>query len=321
MARRALLSILMITACSLLASGLAQAQTKIRVGKPQAEIFPFLALDLGIETGIFKKHGIEAENIIFSGGAKLEQGLAADAVDIGLGSGPELAFIVKGAPTLAIAALANEPDNIAMTVLKDGPIKTVADLKGKTLSVSTSGSLTDWLTQQLSVQQGWGTNGIKIAALGAIPAQVAAFKTHQIDGVVTDLGTVYRMEEEGLGRTLYQFGKLEPDFHVYVMFGRRAFLDKNPEAVRQFMMGWFESVAYMQQNKPRTVALASEIIGVSPAIAVRLYDELMPVINKDGKFNPKALKVLSRSFLDMGMLDKEPDMSNLVTERYLPIAH
>jgi hypothetical protein len=44
------------------------------------------------------------------------------------------------------------------------------------------------------------------------------------------------------------------------------------------------------------------------------------VINKDGKFNPKALKVLSRSFLDMGMLDKEPDMSTLITERYLPSA-
>jgi len=52
-----------------------------------------------------------------------------------------------------------------LAVLKDGP-QTVADLKGKTVSISSAGSLTDWLGQNLSRQQGWGTDGIKLAPLG-----------------------------------------------------------------------------------------------------------------------------------------------------------
>ena len=38
----------------------------------------------------------------------------------------------------------------------------------------------------------------------------------------------------------------------------------------------------------------------------------------DGRFNPKALAVLSRSFVDLKFLPAEPDMSKLYTEDFLP---
>src|SRR5437868_4326044 len=57
---------------------------------------------------------------------------------------------------------------------------------------------------------------------------------------------------------------------------------------------------------------------VSVALATRDYDELSGMFNKTGRFNPEALKVLSRSFVEMGMLPNEPDVTKLVTEQYLP---
>ena len=59
---------------------------------------------------------------------------------------------------------------------------------------------------------------------------------------------------------------------------------------------------------------------VSPEIASRTYDELMPMFSDDGKFEKKALVVLSRSFVELGTLDSEPDMSKLYTEKFLPTA-
>lgn len=38
----------------------------------------------------------------------------------------------------------------------------------------------------------------------------------------------------------------------------------------------------------------------------------------DGKFNPKALAALSRSFVELGTLQKQPDMTKLYTEKFLP---
>ena len=70
----------------------------LRVGKPQGEVFSFVPLDVGIQEGIFKKHGVEVQSFSLGGAAKLQQALTAQAIDIGLGSGPALSFIAKGAP-------------------------------------------------------------------------------------------------------------------------------------------------------------------------------------------------------------------------------
>ena len=119
----------------------ASALEKLRTGKAIALPFDFTPLDIGMSKGFFQKHGLELEISSFAGSAKLQQALAADAIDIGLGSGPELAFVAKGAPVLGICAYAG-PVNLMMVVRPDAGINSIADLKGKRISASTVGSLT-----------------------------------------------------------------------------------------------------------------------------------------------------------------------------------
>jgi NitT/TauT family transport system substrate-binding protein len=295
----------------------AQAQVHVRVGKAQAQNFGFLAADVGLAAGIFKKHGIDLEVANFGGDARLVQAITANAIDFALGGGPTIAFEVKGAPMLAVAALADRPGTIMMVVAKDGPVKNEDDLKGRTVSVSTTGSLTYWLAQELSRSHGWGSDGIKIAPLGTSTAQAAALKTHQVDGVVTESSTVLRLVEEGSGRVLVRFGDRIPEFHVHVVFVRKGFADANPEAVRGFLAALFESVQYMRDHRDETIDIATRA-GVSKAVATANYDELMPIFNKTGRFDAKAMDVLARSFVEMGALPERPDMSKLYTEAFLP---
>jgi ABC-type nitrate/sulfonate/bicarbonate transport system substrate-binding protein len=302
----------------LLAATTAQAQTKIRVGKAQAQTFAFIPADVGAATGLFKQRGLDVEISSFAGDARLLQALAADAIDIALGGGPTLAFVAKGAPMLAVAALADAPGTMMVVVLRDGPVKTEDDLKGRTLSVSTAGSLTYWLARQLSRSHGWGSDGINIATLGAAAAQAAALKTNQIDGIVTESSTVFKLEEDGVGRILVRFGDRIKDFHVHVIYASRKLIDGNPDAVRAFLAGWFESVQYMREHRDETVAIAMRAADMSRSIASRNYQELMPIFNPTGRFNPKALDMLSRSFIELGLLPSAPDMSRLYTEAYLP---
>jgi NitT/TauT family transport system substrate-binding protein len=303
---------------ALAAGTTAQAQTKIRVGKAQAQTFAFIPADVGAETGLFKKRGLDLEIASFAGDARLLQALAADAIDIALGGGPTLAFVAKGAPMLAVAALADAPATIMVVVRNDGPVKSEDDLKGRTLSVSTAGSLTYWLAQQLSRSHGWGTDGIKIATLGSSAAQAAALKTSQIDGIVTETSTVFKLEEDGIGRILVRFGDRIKDFHVHVIYASRKLIDGNPDAVRAFLAGWRDSVGYMRDHQEQTIAIAARVSDVSKSVAARNYQELMPIFNPTGRFNPKALDMLSRSFIELGLLPDAPDMSKLYTEAFLP---
>jgi ABC-type nitrate/sulfonate/bicarbonate transport system substrate-binding protein len=229
-----------------------------------------------------------------------------------------MAFIAKGAPVMTVAAVADAPGTILLAVLKDGPVKTVADLKGRKVSVSTKGSLTYWLTQELSRQQGWGPNGIDITPLGGMAAQTAAIKTHQIDGMVVESNTAYQLEEQGLGRILVRFADHLKDFHVHAIYARKEAVEKQPDMVRKFLAGWFESVQYMRAHKDQTVEIAARVANVSKSVATRNYDELMPIFNTTGRFNPKALDILARSYVEMGVLPTAPDMSKLYTEALLP---
>src|ERR1700744_6457293 len=118
-----------IAVALIFAGGAASAQA-LRLGKAQANQFAFVPADVGVDQGIFKKHGIDVEISAFGGDAKMVQALTAGSLDVALGGGPALATIVKGAPMKAVAALADAPNTIMLVVLKDGPIKTVDDLTG-----------------------------------------------------------------------------------------------------------------------------------------------------------------------------------------------
>jgi ABC-type nitrate/sulfonate/bicarbonate transport system substrate-binding protein len=290
----------------------------LRVGKAQANQFAFIPADVGADTGIFKKHGIDVEISNFGGDAKEMQALIAGSLDIALGGGPALATIVKGVPMKAVAAEANAPNTIMLVVLKDGPVKTVTDLKNRIVSVSTAGSLTYWLTQQLSRAQGWGDDGIKITPLGSADAQIAALKTHQIDGVTTDSVSVYRFVETGDGRILEKFGESIKDFHVHLIYASDALIASKPEALKAFLTGWFETIAYMRDHRLETIDIAVRHTGVSPGVAAAGYDDTMPILSTDGRFSPKALAVLAKSFVELNTLPAEPDMSKLYTEAFLP---
>jgi NitT/TauT family transport system substrate-binding protein len=296
----------------------AYAQTTLRLGKAQANQFAFIPADVGVGAGIFKKHGIDLDISAFGGDAKMVQALTAGAIDIALGGSPSFSAIVKGAPMKAVAVFSGAPNIIMLTVLKDGPLKTVDDLKGRAVSVSGNGSLTFWLTQQLSRRLGWGDDGIKITPLGASEAQIAALMTHQIDGTTTDSVTVEKFVESGNGRILVKFGDYFPDFVSSCIYATSNLVEGNPDALRAFLAGWFETIAYMRDHKQAIIDITVKQIGLSAGVASAIYDDTMPTMSLDGHFNPKALDVLANSFVDTKLLPSKPDMSQLFTEAYLP---
>jgi ABC-type nitrate/sulfonate/bicarbonate transport system substrate-binding protein len=310
--------LILLATALLVAAGPAGALEKLRVGKAVPEAFSFVPLDIGMKKGLFQKHGIEADSIAFAGDAKMQQAMASDSIDLALGSGPAMAFIVKGAPVKAIAAMAGPPLLLTLVVRNDDTVKTIADLKGKRVSVSTVGSLTYWLVSETSRQQGWGPQGIVIAPMGATQPQIAALKRKEIDGMVTDISTALSLERSGEMRILMRFGDLVKDFHIHVIFATDKIIAEKPDALRGFLKGWFETIRFMRANKAESVDIAKDVIEKDADITARTYDMLMPMFSDDGRFDPKAMAVLAKSYVELKVLPSEPDPKELVNESFLP---
>jgi NitT/TauT family transport system substrate-binding protein len=294
----------------------ASAADKLRVGKAVPEAFSFVPPDVGMRNGIFQKHNVELDVTAFAGDARMQQAAAADSIDILLGSGPAMAFIAKGSPIKGIAAMAGPPLLLAIVVRPDGP-KTLAGLKGKTVSVSTAGSLTYWLVSETARRHGWGPNGINIAPMGAMPGQIAALKRGDIDGTITDIGNAFDLEKKGEARILVRFTDIK-DFHIHVIFATDKIIAGKPQVVRNFLKGWFETIAFMRTHKAQTVKVAMEVMEKDQDVSGRVYDELMPMFSNTGKFDKAALATLSKSYVELKLLPSEPDMSKLYTEAFLP---
>src|SRR5262249_2053501 len=201
--RAVLISLLVGILCSLVAA-VASAET-LRVGKAGREAFSFVPADVGERTGIFKRHGVEIEISNFGGDARLQQAMAADGIDVALGSGPGLAFIVKGAPVKGIAAMAWPPLLLALVVRNDDTIKNADDLKGRKIGGSTGGSVTSWIVSEVSRQQGWGYAGVTQVPIGDDANRIAALKTKSIDAAIVNLAQALNFVQRGEGRVLLRF--------------------------------------------------------------------------------------------------------------------
>ncbi len=310
-------AILFAAAICQFAAAPAHAET-VRVGKAVVN-FGFVPLDVGIAEGIFKKNGLEINSYDFTGGAKQQQALNAGSIDIALGAGTDLAWIVKGAPELAVGSITSSPGFLGITVASDSNIHTVDDLKGKKLGVTSAGSLTYWLVQELDRVKGWGSDGaIPVVIGGATAIQNAAIKTHQIDGFLANTGAGYWLEDQGTARFLIPASDFAADFELFTILASTAIIEKNPDALRRFVKGWYESIAYMRSHKEESVAITSKVTGFSKPVEDREYDLLMKDFSTDGKFKPKALERLGTIFADLKILDGPVDFSKLTTEKFLP---
>ncbi len=295
----------------------ARADT-LRVGKAGRTAFSFVPVDVGVQTGIFKKNGVDLDVSSFGGDAKVQQAMAADSIDIGLGSGPGLAFIVKGSPVKGIAAMAGPPLIFALVTRSDGSVNSVDDLKGKQIGISTVGSITSWLAREISRQRGWGNDGMTEVAIGDDGARVAAVKSKSLDAAIVNLAVALNYGDHGGGRILLRFADVAKHFHTHIIFATDKAIAGQPDQLRRFLKGWFETIAFMRSHKDETVKIAMPVMETGARLSAEIYDELMPMFSDDGQFDPQALGVLGRSFVEMKTLPQEPDMSKLITSAFLP---
>ena len=297
----------------------AGAAEKLRVLKVVPFAWTFTPLDVGMQTGIFAKHGVEIESSAFAGDAKLQQGLTSDSVDVGIGSGPGMAFMAKGVPAKAVAAMAGVPRNMAVMVKYDLPINTVDDLKGKKLGVTTVGSLTDWIGKRIGTLKGWGPAGITTVPVGGMQPARAAIKTGQIDGYIGALESGYALEEVKEWRVITSATPFVDHFITHVFFVRDDVIANRPQAVRAFLRGWQDTIAFMKANKAKTVEITAKVVNLSPSVIERAYDEQIGIFSEDFTFDPKAVAVLKQSFIDMGLLKEIPDDKAMFTTQFLPV--
>jgi ABC-type nitrate/sulfonate/bicarbonate transport system substrate-binding protein len=310
---------LALAAAILLLGPGADASDRLHVGKSPGYLFAYVPLDVGLAQGMFQKRQLEIDEVSFEGASKMEQGIVTGAIDIALGSPMEMAATVKGMKSVAVAVIAEPMTEFIVMVPYDSPARTLDDLKGKTFGIATVGSITEWATLELARAKGWGPDGVRNVGIGSGSATVvAAMKTHLVDASISTTMTGVVLERAHIARRLANVSDYARPFVAHIMSATDALVKDNPDALRRFVAGWFDAVAFMRANRTETIRIAQTVTGLSAADEAIEYDQLMREVVPEGHFDPDTVDRIGTSFVELGILDRAPDMAPLYTERFLP---
>jgi len=210
----------------------------------------------------------------------------------------------------------------AIVVQKDlyeGGLRSIADLKGKRIGVTTGGSLTDWLSRELARQQGWGRDGMQVMPLGSMQARLAAMERGDLDAMVVESASGFELEELKRGRIVIDFGDIEKNFYTHVIFATDAMVEKRTDALQRFLRGWFKTIAFIHANKAEAVKITAKAIDVRESIVSRIYDAQVNGFSRDGAWDPKSIEVIRRSLKDLGILDSLPDARTIYNDKFVPV--
>ena len=308
-----------VLAALLAMTGTSRAADQLRVAKGASRAYSFMLLDVGLQAGIFQKHGLDIEESAIDGAARLHQAMVANSIDIALGAGTDIAFIAKGSPEKGVGVMATEPLNMALVVGAKSPIDDMAGLKAKKIGVTSAGSLTDWFARQINYREGWkGDDAAAIVALGSADGTAAALISGNIDALVGSVEGGYALEQQGRAKVLFAFGDFVKPFITHAIYATNILQAQHPDVLRRFLAAWYETIAYSDSHKTETVNTIQPILNMSADWVAKVYDHEKPMFPTDGHYDPAALKVVVKSLIDTDQMPADTDASRLITEQYLP---
>jgi NitT/TauT family transport system substrate-binding protein len=293
-----------------------RAADTVLVGFPEATSLTVAILGIGTKNGYFEKDGVEVQTVTLAGGAKMAQAMISGAIDIGIGGSTQLLFLAKGLPGRAVAAVDEAPAPLAVTVAADGKVLHIADLKGRRIAVTTSGSLTEWLAEQIAQHEGWKRDDLQYVPVGDMQSEVSALLVGQVDALVGNVEWAFKLDEEKRGRMLIDFKTILPEFPATMIFASEKIINQRPDLLRQFLAGWYETIRYVTKNREPALESMGTTMHFSPGVLAKVYDIEISSLSQTGRFHERGKEMLKQAFAKR--FSQVADYSDLYDERFLP---
>lgn len=200
------------------------------------------------EKGYFKDAGLEVEVIAPADPSAPPKMVAAGQADLAISYEPQLHLqVAEGMPLIRVGTLVATPLN-CLAVLKNGPVKTLADLKGRKIGFSVAGVeeavLTAMLTPQgltlkdvTLVNVNWSLSPSLMS--GQVDAVIGAFRNFELTQMALDgvEGRCFYPEESGL-----------PSYDELIYVANPATMDR--DKIRRFLAAT-ERAAQFIVNHPQ----------------------------------------------------------------------
>jgi NitT/TauT family transport system substrate-binding protein len=262
--RLALLAFLASAAIPL-SDGTAQAAEKLNVGI--LKISGVANAYVAKQQRMFEKQGIDAKLVEFTSGANAANAARAGDIDVFLSIvGSIMPAVERGFDFAAVflneTGRTTPPDSSAVHVLDHSPFKSLADLGGKKIAVSSLNSQQVIGAQMLLKKAGVEPRTVEFIEL-PFPAHGNALRAGQVDAAVTVDPFTTQLLRSG-GRVIsWTYVESIPGQPVGAWWARRSFINRDAKLIEAFNRAMKESIDYMNADADRARADVAAFTGLN----------------------------------------------------------
>jgi sulfonate transport system substrate-binding protein len=254
-------------------SAYAQAKGELRIGYQKSASLFVLQKAQGTLEKKLAPLGFGVKWVEFPAGPQLLEGLNIGAVDVGyVGEAPPIFAQAAGAKFAYIGFDPAAPRAEAILVLKDSPIKSVADLKGKKVVLNKGSNVHYLLVKQLE-KHGLSLSDIQPVYLAPADGR-AAFESRNVDAwVIWD--PFQAAAEKAIGARVLADGTPDVVSNYQFYLAERGFVSKHPQVIDALFEDSVAQGIWLKKNLHQAAELIAPLQGLPVDVvetALRRYE-------------------------------------------------
>ena len=267
-----------------LVSAPASGADRVRIALPGNSL-GYLPLIVAIHRGFFKEEGLDLELIRLVPTVAHNALLLNEVQYHGLAdSGLRLA--ARGAPLKAIFYGADRP---MYYLVGKKELRTVAELKGKKIGVSTFGGTSDLSARLLLKQHGIDEKNTTLLQFGSEGTRVGALKAGAADAIIVPVPAVAILKQEGYNELAFVGDAVDFASNGYTTTEKR--IKENSQEVKKVVRSIYRGLRFAKDNPEETIKIIEKEWKIKADIARGSYDAIIKALNEDGIIGEKQLSI------------------------------
>jgi NitT/TauT family transport system substrate-binding protein len=279
-----------------------------------------VSIQVGIDKGIYKKHGVTIEDVTsFGGGGTTIRGIVTGGIGMGATALPALVQgHLSGAPVYLSGLILTQP-TIDFHVKPASPIKSIQDLKGKTVAVSNPGSSSEAvLIKSLNNATNMSPQDVNIMHAGGLGEAITAMKQGAADVTWNIPFRSVQMINANESRRVWWARKYAPNVTQYVVAIGGSVRQDNPQLAKNLIAAQIETYDWIKNNTKQ----AGKVWANNADISVDLATKSLKVSQPEKMFGIKPkmniLKSTAETMIKQGLIDSQPPWDQLLWQEPLP---
>ncbi|HLK84514.1 MAG TPA: ABC transporter substrate-binding protein [Xanthobacteraceae bacterium] len=231
-------------------------------------------IHIGIRKGFFQAAGIDVDLVFAQSNASVIQQLAANSINVSVGSGlvDPIRAVEKGAPVAVIRIETQKPP---YALLARPALKSIADLKGKTVSVGGPKDITRIFFERMLAASGAPAGSVDLIFAGATSARMAALESGAADAAL--LTTPYNFHAEAAGyRNLGMTAEMV-DMPFSGVSINRNWAGRNMKTAQAYLTVYSQAIQWLDNpaNRREAIDIMLAVSSLKPEDVEKSYDFLL----------------------------------------------